>query len=183
MPEMHLYHQPDSWRYTRECHYWFHSHLPNLNLFFALKPPGIATAEQTCWAPLGRILNSSEQRPATSDTSWQSYGCCGRTWGAGQLLAPQQIEGWRRWAKGCTTVFHDSGAQTPPASEKGFRCPQTAPSASLRALVLNCSLPCFIPEENHCQFASVDLKLNFLCKNQATTSLKNNKPSTSSALG
>lgn len=33
MPEMHLYHQPDSWRYTRECHYRFQSPSQPKSLF------------------------------------------------------------------------------------------------------------------------------------------------------
>lgn len=52
-----------------ECHDRFHSHLLNLNLIPALKPLRVVTAEQACWALLGRILSSVEQRP----TIWYSY--------------------------------------------------------------------------------------------------------------
>lgn len=69
--------------------------------------------------------------------------------------------------KGCTSVFRNTEAQTSLAKSKGFCCPQRAPSSKplcTCTVALNHSLSSFIPEENHCQIISLDLKLNFLCK-------------------
>lgn len=78
-----------------------------------------------------------------------------------QLRSKQQGSGGGRRAAQLYFTMQEHTRHRP--AKKGFAVPRQLPLCTC-TLALNHSLSRFIPEENHCQIFSGDLKLNFLCK-------------------